>query len=161
MPARHLSSKFQEKSLLTRRCVLETLLKGCAGVAFAKGTNCFADSECTLKLGTGSPVELPADFTGLGYEMSSVAPLGLLSVTNHNYVALLRALGPKGVLRVGGIVANFTRYEPHGNIVADRQNTVITDASLKQFAAFLRKTGWSAIWSVNFAQGSNEEAATE
>lgn len=147
--------------MLTRRCVLETLLKGCAGVALAKGTNCFADAECTLHMGTGSPVELSAGFTGLGYEMSSVAPLGLLSVTNHNYVALLRALGPKGVLRVGGIVANFTRYEPHGTIAADRQNTVITDASLKQFAAFLRKTGWSAIWSVNFAQGSIEDAVTE
>jgi hypothetical protein len=149
------------KPLFTRRRVLETLLKGCAGAALAKGTICFADADCTLQVGTGSPAELPADFIGLGYEMSSVAPLGLLSVTNHTYVALLRALGAKGVLRVGGIVANYTRYEPHGTIVADRQNTVITDASLRQFAAFLRKTGWTAIWSVNFAQGSLEDAVTE
>jgi hypothetical protein len=74
---------------------------------------------------------------------------------------LVEGLGPKGVLRVGGIVANYTRYDPNRTIMADRQNTVITDASLNQFAAFLRKTGWTAIWSVNFAQGSIRDAVTE
>ena len=93
--------------------------------------------------------------------MSSVAPLGLLSADNHRYVRLVRGLGPEGVLRVGGIVANYTRYEPNGTIAADRENTVITRASLEQFAVFLTKIGWKAIWSVNFAQGSIDDAVAE
>jgi hypothetical protein len=43
----------------------------------------------------------------------------------------------------------------------DRHNTVITDASLKQFAGFLKAIGWRAIWSLNFAQGTVQEAVTE
>ena len=155
--------EFPENLLLTRRTVLEAILKGSAGLALLHGRQChaYSDSTLTVRLGKAAPVKIPDDFVGLGYEMSSVAPLGLLSVTNHNYVALVEALGAKGVLRVGGIVANYTRYEPHGKIMADRQNTVITDASLQQFAAFLRKVGWKAIWSVNFAQGSLQDGVTE
>ena len=104
---------------------------------------------------------VPANFTGLGYEMSSVATPGLLSVDNHRYVELIKGLGPQGVLRVGGIVADYTRYDANGTASAERQNTVITRARLEQFGAFLRKIGWSAIWSVNFAQGSIEDAVAE
>lgn len=98
---------------------------------------------------------------GLGYEMSSVASPGLLSVDNQRYVDLIRSLGPAGVLRVGGIVADYSRYEADGTAKAERQDTVVTRASLEQFGAFLRKVGWSAVWSVNFAQGSIEDAVTE
>ena len=65
------------------------------------------------------------------------------------------------MLRVGGIVANYTKYEPNGTIKAERQDTVITRASLEQFGGFLKKTGWQTIWSVNFAQGTIEEAVAE
>ena len=44
--------------------------------------------------------------------------------------------------------------------MAEHQHPVITDANLHQFAAFLRKTGWTAIWSLNFAQGTIQEAVT-
>lgn len=149
--------------MLTRRTVLETVLKSSAGFALLRGNKSFADATfpIALRLKRGTSAVIPDDFIGLGYEMSSVAPLGLLSATNHNYVALVKALGTKGVLRVGGIVANYTRYEPHGTIMANRQNTVITDASLQQFAAFLRMVGWRAIWSVNFARGTVQDAVTE
>ncbi len=93
--------------------------------------------------------------------MSSVATAGLLSPENHRYVELIRNLGRKGVLRVGGIVADYTRYEPRGTAKAERQNTVITSVELEQFNAFLEAIGWRAIWSVNFAQGSLEDAVAE
>lgn len=149
--------------MLTRRLLLEKALKCSAGLALAPGAIGFADtsSTLTLRLQSGAPVNVPGNFTGLGYEMSSVAPLGLLGTTNHRYVALIEGLGAEGVLRVGGIVANYTRYQPDGTITAERQNTVITHASLAQFAALLKKIGWTAIWSVNFAQGSIEEAVVE
>lgn len=98
---------------------------------------------------------------GLGYEMSSVAPIGLLSASNDRYVQLISQLGRRGVLRVGGIVADFTRYDPNGTAKADMHDTVITRKALEQFGGFLRKTGWTAIWSVNFAQGTVADAVTE
>lgn len=152
-----------EEVVLTRRTALDTILKASAGFALMQARRGFADSAApfTLRRNSDAPVKIPDDFIGLGYEMSSVAPIGLLSAANHNYVALVKALGAKGVLRVGGIVANYTRYDPHGTIAAEKQNTVITDASLKQFGAFLKKIGWTAIWSVNYAQGTIQDAVTE
>lgn len=149
--------------MLTRRALIGNTVKISAGLAFAPSHFSFADTAplLALRLGSAAPVHIPADFIGLGYEMSSVAPLGLLSATNHRYVELISGLGPKGVLRVGGIVADYTRYEPNGTIKAEPKDTVITRASLEQFAEFLRKIGWTAIWSVNSAQGSLEDAVKE
>src|ERR1039458_4324763 len=70
-------------------------------------------------------------------------------------------LGKEGVLRVGGIVSDYTRYEPEGTIKASPKDTVITRASLEQFALFLSTVGWKAIWSLNFAQGALVEAVEE
>jgi len=146
-----------------RRTFLEAIIKTSAAAAFAPRAMGSAQTgpSPSLRLAHASPVEIPADFTGLGYEMSSVATPGLLSVTNQRYANLVKGLGPAGVLRVGGIVANYTRYEPNGTAAAGRQDTVITHAVIEQFAAFLRKTGWSSIWSVNFAQGSIDQAIEE
>jgi Glycosyl hydrolase family 79 C-terminal beta domain len=114
-----------------------------------------------LRLAGRSAIEIPANFTGLGYEMLSVATPGLLSAENHRYVELVRGLGARGVLRLGGIVANYTRYAPNDNAVNEPKNTVITRAALRQFAEFLHATGWTTIWSVNFAQGSTDGAVEE
>ena len=149
--------------MLTRRIVLKNGLKAAAGLTMAAGIRCLADVAPPVRLSLAKidPVPIPDNFIGFGYEMSSVAPLGLLSPSNHIYIDLVKGLGPAGVLRVGGIVADYTRYEANGTIAADRQNTVITRASVEQFAAFLNKTGWRAIWSVNFAQRTIDEAVEE
>jgi hypothetical protein len=149
--------------MLTRRAFLEKTLKTSASLAISPGAigRAQTNSAISLKLASAEPVEIPANFTGLGYEMSSVATAGLLSPANHRYVELIKGLGPQGVLRAGGIVANYTRYIPDGTALAERQNTIITRASLEQFAAFLEKIGWTAIWSVNFAQGAIDQAVEE
>ena len=115
----------------------------------------------TPRLSGAAPVHVAGNFIGLGYEMSSVATPGLLNSDNHRYVSLIKGLGPAGVIRVGGIVADYTRYEPNGTSRAERQNTVITRADLDRFGQFLKTTGWNAIWSVNFAQGRVEDAIIE
>lgn len=150
-------------SVLTRRAFLEKSLQASASFAIAPAAFGRAQpaSAITLKLANAAPVEVPANFTGLGYEMSSVATSGLLSSTNHRYIELIRGLGPQGVLRTGGIVANYTRYSAEGTAIAERQNTVITRETLGQFAALLEKINWTAIWSVNFAQGTIEQAIEE
>lgn len=149
--------------MLTRRTLLRDSLRISAGLALVSSRFAFSETESPLMLkrsGTG-PVHISANFMGLGYEMSSVARLGLLSAANRRYIRLIRELGSEGVIRVGGIVADYTRYEPNGAIVAEPKNTVITSASLRQFDGFLRKTGWKAIWSLNFAQGSVKDAVEE
>jgi hypothetical protein len=148
--------------MLTRRAFLRETLKASAlAVAPAGISRAQTSSALPLKLTNAAPVEIPPNFTGLGYEMSSIATPNLLTPANRRYVELIKGLGPQGVLRAGGIVANYTRYIPDGTAIAERQNTVITRANIEQFAAFLEKTGWTAIWSVNFAQGTIEQAVDE
>lgn len=138
-------------------------MKLSAGLALSRAIPSYADvhSAVNLKLAHADSVPIPDNFIGLGYEMSSVASLGLLSAQNSRYVKLVNGLGAKGVIRVGGIVANYTRYQPNGTIKAEKQDTVITRASLDQFNGFLKDIGWTTIWSVNFAQGTIEEAVEE
>lgn len=119
-------------------------------------------SAIVVRLADADPIaHIPTNFIGLGYEMSSVAKPGLLSVSNDRYVRLVRQLSGNGVFRVGGIVADHSRYEREGTISTEPTRTVVTRESLEQFAAFLGKTGWSAIWSVNFATGTLQDAVTE
>ena len=153
--------------MLTRRTFIGQTLTVSAGMAVAPNALRLAASKpiaataVALSRGTEQPVRLPADFVGLGYEMSSVASPGLLSASNDRYVRLAAQLGSNGVIRVGGIVADYTRYDPEGTIAADPHHTVITRAALEQFGGFLKKIKWSAIWSVNFAQGTIEQAVAE
>lgn len=149
--------------MLSRRAMIVNAIYASASAVIASDWKASAQSNTSivLNLAKTTPVEIPANFTGLGYEMSSVATPGLLSTGNKRYVNLVRGLGPQGVLRVGGIVANYTRYVPDGMAEHDRTNTVITRACLEHLAAFLREIGWSAIWSVNFAQGTIDEAVSE
>ena len=64
---------------------------------------------------------IPADFLGLGFESLSVA--GLLSPQNQAYVRLVRNLGPSGVIRIGGNVSDYTRYEPNGRTATGHKAT--------------------------------------
>jgi len=149
--------------MLNRRTFTSSILKSSAIAILPWPKPDFAQQSKAhrLQLAEEPPVEIPADFVGLGYEMSSVATKGLLSTSNHRYSELVRGLGAKGVLRVGGIVADYTRYMPHGTSVNEPKNTVITRANLEEFAAFLKTIGWKAIWSVNFAQGTMQQAIDE
>lgn len=104
---------------------------------------------------------VPANFAGLGYEMSSVAQADLLSDRNSKYVQMVMNLGAKGVLRLGGIVADFTQYSAAGPARAEAKDTVIDRASLVRLRSFLDATGWTAIWSVNFGKGTLPEAIEE
>jgi hypothetical protein len=147
----------------SRRTFCRNALKISAGIGLSTSRAAIAQAASTvpLRLGSGPPVEVPANFAGLGYEMSSVAAAGLLRASNQRYVELIRGLGPEGVLRVGGIVANYTSYISNGTSKSDRLNTVITQADIEGFAEFLDRTGWTTIWSVNFAQGSVAQATEE
>jgi hypothetical protein len=120
-----------------------------------------SSGDATLTLGKSAVRSISPDFIGLGYEMSSPARPGLLSVNNKVYLQLVKQLGARGTLRLGGIVGDHTHYVPNGVAKMDQDNTILTRAALEQLAAFLRATGWQAIWSVNFGNESLEHAIKE
>src|SRR5271154_3778289 len=140
-------------SMLNRRTLLNDAAKALTWMAFAPQLRVLAEARTFLKLRPSRilPVRLPLDFIGLGYEMSSVATAGLLSDRNERYVRLVRALGSDGVIRVGGIVADYTRYADAGAAKSEPKDTVITRKIVEQFNGFLVAVGWKAIWSLNFA----------
>jgi hypothetical protein len=148
--------------VISRREFLGRLRRTSAALACGRAAAAFgAGVRNSLQRTKEAPIAIPENFTGLGYEISSVATPGILSIENRRYVELLKGLGRRGVIRVGGIVANYSRYAADGAAAWERQNTVINRAALETFNAFLAKVGWTAIWSVNFAQGSAEDAIGE
>src|SRR6185295_2052044 len=104
---------------------------------------------------------IPADYMGLGFEASSVATPGLLSADNHTYVELVRTLGAQGVVRIGGNVSDFTRYDANGTAKNLPKDTVLTKESIRQLRTFLDATGWRLIWGLNLGTGTVENAVEE
>lgn len=104
---------------------------------------------------------IPADFTGLGYEISSVATPGLLSAKNRTYVQLVRTLGPRGVIRVGGNTSDYSSFALNGKAVSAPKATVVNEARLRELGTFLDATGWKLIWGLNLGGGSEQNAVEE
>ena len=102
----------------------------------------------TIDFGNPGPI-LPANFTGLGYEISSVARKGLLEPHNSVYVDLVRSLGRSGVIRVGGNTSDFCRYTPGGPAVSSPKASAISAVDLHDLGGFLQATGWQLIWGLN------------
>ena len=107
---------------------------------------------------------IPPDFTGLGYEISSVARPGFLSGQNAVYVELVRTLGAKGVIRVGGNTADYASYSANGEPLSSpegKAGSVVNDAVLRDLGTFLDATGWKLIWTLNLGNGTRENAIAE
>jgi hypothetical protein len=148
--------------MISRRSLIAKGTRITAGAALSRFALAIKPTSISVRLSEERQiVEVPPNFIGLGFEKSSAAVVGLLSHTNERYVQLLRNLGGKGVLRIGGIVADFSRYAPDGNSASEPKNTVVTRQNLKQLIGFLDATGCSVIWSLNFGQGSLADALRE
>lgn len=107
---------------------------------------------------------IPSDFMGLGYEISSVARPGLLSARNSVYVQLVRTLGARGVIRVGGNTADYASFSATGRPVSSpegKAGSVVNDAVLYDLGSFLAATGWKLIWALNLGNGTIENAIAE
>ena len=107
--------------------------------------------------------KIPADFLGFGYETSAVAQPGFFAGDNARMIQLYRTLTPTGLIRIGGNVSDYSRYEPAGTLTVNAQGkpTVINDAALKNLGEFARATGWKVMWGLNLKTGTKEEAADE
>lgn len=135
-----------------------------AGAALAGRFRALAQPHpaISLQLEPEAPLaSVPDNFMGLGYEMSSVAQPGLFSADSTKYVSLVRQLGRRGVIRLGGIVSDYTRYVPSGPSRSEPKDTVISRGDLARLRGFLDATGWTAIWSLNFGRGNLDDAIAE
>jgi Glycosyl hydrolase family 79 C-terminal beta domain len=99
------------------------------------------------------------DFIGLSYESAILDPGTYFAPQNAALIALLRALGGAGVLRIGGNTSERTVWEPAGAAAAD--SIVITPAAIDRLAAILHVLGWKLIYGLNLARGTPQAAAEE
>jgi hypothetical protein len=104
---------------------------------------------------------IPPNFTGLGFEISSVATDDLLTSANHTYVQLVRTLGKRGVIRVGGNTSDYSKFVPQGQLRSTPKGTIINQESLERLGSFLDATGWQLIWGLNLGSGTTQDAIEE
>jgi hypothetical protein len=107
---------------------------------------------------------IPPDFIGLGYEISSVARPGLLNAQNSDYVQIVRTLGARGVIRVGGNTSDYSSYSAGGQPLSSpegKAGSVVNDAVLHELGSFLDATGWTLIWGLNLGNGTLQNAIEE
>jgi hypothetical protein len=140
---------------LSRRNVVA----GAAALPFAAAR---AATPVTVRVDAGKAKgRIPEDFMGLGFEISSVAVPGLLAASNPAYVDLVRGLGGKGVVRIGGNTSDFSRYDAHGTAVSAPKATVVTEANLRELKTFVDAIGWKLIWGLNLGDDRLDNAVEE
>src|SRR5579859_4593165 len=103
------------------------------------------------------------NFIGFGYETSAVAQSSFFSGANLTMIRLYKNLSPHGLIRIGGIISDHTRYIPDGASAARTQTevTVINEQNLIDLGDFARATGWKVMWGLNLGTGSRTEAVQE
>ncbi len=138
-----------------------TLLAASTAAPFLAATAHAADTV-TIHVNPGRRLgAIAPDYMGLGFEASSVAVPGLLSGDNRTYVRLVRNLGQKGVIRVGGNVSDFSRFDAAGTPRYLPKDTVLTKESFRQLRTFLDATDWKLIWGLNLGGGDLDNAVAE
>lgn len=152
--------------------VAACLLNDAARVLFAQSTA----ASATLALDTDAHrIALPADYTGLSYESAQLGNPGYFSRSNTRLVALVRQLGAKGVLRIGGSTSDYDHWNPvripHNASWSEPANpddgygatvrATVTETAIDELRGFLDATGWTAIYGIGLGHGSPEAAADE
>jgi hypothetical protein len=142
---------------LARRQVL-----GAAAALPLMSRTAFAADAVTVTLDPAARLRaIPADYMGLGYEISSVAVKGLLAGTNRTYVQLVKNLGARGVIRIGGNTSDFSSYEAQGEAKSLPKGTVTNQANLHELRTFLDATGWRLIWGLNLGSDKLDNAVEQ
>jgi len=100
------------------------------------------------------------DFLGLSYESAILADSAYFSPLNASILGLIGALGPTGVIRIGGNTSERTVWNRRDG-PASPERLAITPQSIDSLAATLRRLGWKLIYGLNLAGGTPGEAAEE
>ena len=125
---------------------------------------------------SGNGRAIPADFTGLSYEKAQMAHPGYFSANNEDLVGLVKRLGSRGVLRIGGNTSDFAIWTDHSvPLQPDLANapvgpdaglnidktTQVTPTAIDQLRTFLDATGWGVIYGLDLGHGDPQRAAAE
>jgi hypothetical protein len=125
---------------------------------------------------------VPATYTGLSYESEQLTHPAFFSPANHSLIALVRTLGPHGVLRIGGNTSAYTAFTrssqasstdaagagPDIGGLAKQTRPMqqpgmypITPEAIDNLAGFLQQTGWQLLYGLNLRHGTPASAADE
>lgn len=120
---------------------------------------------------------MPQDFTGLSYESAQLGHPDFFSSSNRGLIALFRCLNPRGVLRIGGNTAEYTRWSsddadaakndtPHAigpdAGTAAKTASILTPVAIRNLKDFITQAGeWRVIYGLNLWHGTPENAAAE
>ena len=140
------------------------LTKSAATAAVTAIPRALVGSLQTASVTIGAARKLPGiapDFMGLGYEISSVSRSGLLSARNRVYLQMVRQLGARGVIRVGGNTADYAHFRAQGLTVSSPYGTIVNNAVLADLGTFLKETDWQLIWALNLGSATEDEAVAE
>jgi hypothetical protein len=112
----------------------------------------------TVRVSVDGPVigRVGPGFVGFSYEKDRIGA-GVFDPGNRALVSLFRLLGPS-VLRVGGNLVDIVNWNPHGAGGSARE---VAPADVLRLAAFLRATGWTALYGINLKTNTAANAAAE
>lgn len=118
--------------------------------------------------------KIPLNFTGLSYEAGQLAKPDFFAPSNTGLTALVRQLGTRGVLRIGGNSSEFSMWSPNGAPVdaasapfppdtggKKHRITTTTPEAVRNLAAFVKGCGWQLLYGVNLGHGAPDRAAAE
>jgi hypothetical protein len=111
------------------------------------------DEEKELAVDFSAPGQpIPEDFLGLSFEKRELSSEGIFSPENRSLISLIRGLGSKGVIRIGGNSSDRPSLRSGSNCQR---------AQIEHLANFLSATGWRLIYGLDLGSGKAEQAVTE
>lgn len=161
-------------SRTTRRRFLHTTLIAAATAALAPKLLA-AESPLPITLGPPAAQPIPLNYAGLSYEKIELADPLLFSASDHNLVAVFRALSPQGVLRIGGNSSEYCWWKSHPRQTPPpppkyahssanwmpHSYTAIHPEAVDNLAGFLHAANWTVIYGLNLGTATPEAAAEE
>ena len=117
-----------------------------------------ATSASITVTGTASGHTLPADFIGFSLGIDALSNGDFQSTAFADY---LKALGPTGIIRLGGNSEDTTFWTSTGGTPPSWSTGTITPALLTEVDDAIAGTGWKVILGVNLKQVDASRAADE
>ena len=171
-------SNYREQPTLThsRRRFLRTSLTAAATAAIEPRLLA-AESPLPITLGAPDSQPMPLNYAGFSYEKIELADPKFFSASDHNLVAIFRALTPQGVLRIGGNSSEYCwwnsstkqtpppapKYAHSSSNWMPHSYTAIHPEAVNNLTGFLNAANWTVIYGLNFGtatpQANAEEAA--
>jgi hypothetical protein len=110
------------------------------------------EDEIELSFDFSAGYLIPENFLGLSFDSVELLLDGILLPENRSFVSLVRRLGTKGVIRIGGNSSDRPSL---------RAGLTIHRTHIEHLAAFLSATGWQLIYGLDLGSGKAEQAAAE